>query len=883
MFDTSSTTGLTDTNTTSFLVKDMSNPPSSYLAPPYPAPTLSTNYGAAYPMYSSPYMPSPPPYRYRFPIRSPQQGDFIPQDTPDTMLSLERSSEPCEPSTVEELSSGTHLVQDSSDASIIQGDPDEEDTSTKYDVRRAFAERCRCSLNTCITAIVFLAVVLLLFLGSASKLLRMAGEEYQDSIPMINIRHWLLPRTTQTDDNTTTSAGPMKLVQCTSAACKWEGQYLMDKLNYSVDPCDDFYSHVCSADWFTDNHDANPYMYRASAALMQDFWKYLRGKRSSAPSFVRQVAFLARGCVEEIKVDSEWTAFRNILESLQISGWPYVSDVHDTEPHDVAKVADKFLGTSILVSPLLQERHPDREPELHIDSPPIFLRRYATLFPDERLRTYRNFVFNVMSVWKRPSQLTSNLSLEIVHLEHMMSQAAAHSSRSVPAIHKTKPVASFKALRHWDWVNYLSFFLQDAVPKPVTTNVVLLDPLYVEELSGILNHVKRRTLINYIGYRLAVTMSPLLPSGKADFMLQLSHQHQLGVGVPERLQACMFMLERAYPFGIYFLVWSMVLSKTKFLTSGATGFAEDMSRLEDTVRAEMKQIASTTVWMLQNESSIASSKIDRMKIQLIPDIHKLSLPDLSFPLSLPETGKFLQTYSKLLRFTRLQYWAARDFTHFRVPRTPTESSFLPGFSYDPQRNMLSLTPAIIAFVARLSQTFDALSVPFLVAPLLRGMFSTIDLRGSSVDANGIVRRWWSTNTEGKFLNRAWCVQDAFADGMRQYSKRHIESTLFLEENVVDSSVLRPLYDVFLNFANREELMATIPGQPLNLTFRKLFFINYATMFCEPARDASHGRRQLQFKTAVPSQLRVNVPMSLSGAFAEVFGCATESRHTCAFW
>ncbi|XP_064470364.1 endothelin-converting enzyme-like 1 [Ornithodoros turicata] len=743
------------------------------------------------------------------------------------------------------------------------------------------------NLGWLLLAFSLVLVLVFLLLGISTRMIREPGEYKVDGNALSVVKNLpTLPSSSRAPNTDPwTSRRDTEVVTCTSDVCQWEGKYLNGNLNYSVNPCVDFYSHVCSAKWYSGKRALGVYTSRASGAVLRSLRDFLKSVRAnfSSNSFLNQAAAFSRGCMSRPS-DSAWPIFGSILSDLGIAGWPLRIDLPETRPHDVARVMDKLLGTSTFVTVSLHQRSWDNKVELHVDSPPIFLRRFLAVAPKRDNVTYTEYVYKVLSLREEVSDKALELATEIVKLEEAMSDAAAPSSGNLPVVQATRPLNSFKTLPNWDWTQYFSYFIQ-GTPRLVLGKISILDRNYIDQLAVILTNVRQRTLINYIGYRLIIYMSPLLPAGRTHFILPISHPVQTTRGVPERLAACMFMLERVYPFGVRALTWSAMMRKSKSLHLDSLG--DDFRRIRDVVRYEMKRAAVSAPWLNNNESHVATSKVDGMKIELIPRKELLALPAMTFQKDVPVRGRVLLAYYKLLRFVHTQYWTSGDRTHFHDPIIPRESVFQPGSFYDHQRNVLTLSPATVAFVARISHYFEATSVPFLLTPIVRGMFAAMDGRSTSVDVDGGVHKLLSMNSQGRFLTRAKCVQETFLRGAKALTKNDGDESLFLYENVADGAALQPLYNVFLKFAHRKNNLGIVRGLRGDVTMQRLFFLNYASMFCEHARSGMHLKKVLQRKAFVPGMLRVNGPLKRFKAFAKVFECAYDTpmnpNHSCTLW
>ncbi|KAL3219796.1 hypothetical protein MRX96_005563 [Rhipicephalus microplus] len=472
----------------------------------------------------------------------------------------------------------------------------------------------------------------------------------------------------------------------------------------------------------------------------------------------------------------------------------------------LAAKAEKMLGFSTLVSVSLRERPTTHEIMLHVNSPPILLRLYKDAFPGKDIKAYGEFIFEVLSLWNPGGNDILPSVLEIMDLEERISIAASHSARSVPVLHVTLAIDTIRSYPHWNWQSYFQHFLDGNMGQHSSSKVALLDPVYFNHLSSILAHARARTLLNYVGFKLVVFLSPLLPSNKADFMVPVSYHHH-----PRH-------------------------------------------------------------WRLEATGGMHTT------------------PSVKFPIALQTSDNvsFIEAVYNTQRSLRQKYWRSNDLNLFHEPVTATYSAFVPGFVYEPDRNELSVSPVTVDFIVGISRHPDAVSVPFFLGEVLRGMFSAMSIRGSTIDADGDLRHWWTSTTEDRFVERAKCLQDSFADETRRYIQEELrDKFVFMEENVQDGAVLRPLYNVHRWVTKNSGPAGPFPGQAKGLSPSKLFFINWASTFCEPEQPQGVARDRVHFKISVPPRTRLNVALSRFQPFSTVFKCPVGSGMNptkgCSFW
>ncbi|KAK8763432.1 hypothetical protein V5799_033960 [Amblyomma americanum] len=441
----------------------------------------------------------------------------------------------------------------------------------------------------------------------------------------------------------------------------------------------------------------------------------------------------------------------------------------------------------------------------------------------------------------------------------------------LPYDNRTATIKELQRRNAWHWLTYLNYLLEDAgVQFHRQSSVIVLDREYVSRLALQLSKFSGKTLLNYLGYALIVKFSPLLPSD-VDFVIPLSHDNYLET-VPERLQACVHMMEDLCPYFV------RKMARMTFGRENATTprwhYDEEMHRLLYLVRESMKQTVQRAPWLSQVEVDAASQKVEKLRVDFLAARESEEQVNAYYPqfVSPFPTNDALLGYYKLLNETMSFYWITNS--SYDLDARYQSSSLVAGeVEYIPERNLLFVPHGLIAFANNISETFDPLFIPLIVPALLRGMFAAVDRRGSTVNVQSQVVNWWSSPSRAKFASKLQCFQDQYAAEMHAALSVEVDEDFFLDENVADNAVLHPLHDVYrkaMHLSRRMPRDSRVPGLE-SLTTDKLFFVNYAVAHCDRVSSNLY-RRQVLYKESVPAMLRVNVPLKNYPKFAETFKC-----------
>ncbi|XP_040070599.2 neprilysin-1-like [Ixodes scapularis] len=666
---------------------------------------------------------------------------------------------------------------------------------------------------------------------------------------------------------------------CDSDVCLWQGRQLYEKFNTSVEPCNDFYGYVCgSRNWYRSHQriDTRPYRVHSVAQLMYDLrnlFAHLQRARAAEYArhptlFTNQLLFFLGNCTDAEKKESLWVTLKSIYTENLIEGWPFKKDSRVMRISDVTKVLDKYIGLNSFVKVSLMKDLEEDEYKVHLEAPQLPLQRHQLIYTNESVADYAKRIEKLLSIFTDHDM--SKAAEDIVQLEQRLLQIVV-PRRFTPFDNRTSTIKELQRRNMWHWLTYLNFIMEDAgVQFHRQSSVICLDKEYVSKLALTLRKFSLKTLLNYVGYTLMVKFSPLLPN-EVDFLIPLSHDNYVET-VPDRLQACLHMLEDLCPHWIRKLA-RMTFSKEN-VTSPSWHYDEEMNKLLYLIRETMKQSVLRSPWLNQVEVDAAAQKIDKLRVEFLGARESEAEMNAYYPqfVSAFPPNNPLLGYYKLLNETRSFYWITNS--SFDLDARYQTSAFVAGVvEYKPERNVLFIPHGLIAFANNISQTFDPLFVPLIAPAILRGMFSAVDRRGSTVNARNQVVGWWAPESRDQFEKRLRCFQDQYSSEAQTLLASDYDEDCYLDDNVADNAVLPPLHDVYLkamHLARPLPRNTRVPGLE-SLTTDKLFFVNFAVSHCDSVRPGLF-QRQIQYKYSVPAQLRVNVPLKNYPKFAEAFRC-----------
>ncbi|CAN8005670.1 unnamed protein product, partial [Ixodes pacificus] len=668
--------------------------------------------------------------------------------------------------------------------------------------------------------------------------------------------------------------------ECRSDACLWQSRLIYDKINQSIAPCEDFHAYVCSDRWYAESLDVQerPYTVSGPGLLILDVAKYLLRQAdrpaNSHPAFIKQLAAFLRGCIHQANASKglpSWGQVTEIMDTFSLTGWPFLTDPEGVKFQAVLMKVDKDLAIFPIVSVSLRKRFENEGYMLHLDSPKLTLVRHQMAYLEEGLQEYRKkYIECALSLLGSKANMDRTAD-DVFELERRLDEASLPARKFVSVLNLTIPIVNLKRTGHLEWETYLVHL------RPGSDKVVVMNSAYIEKLSGILTSTALSTLLNYVGFRILVSLSPFL-SKEAGFLVPLSYDDHIP-GYSSRLQACVHQLERLYPYGTRKVAR---LSMGKAVLEQVL-YDHNLDSLVRNVKSAMIQTVAHAPWLTQTEADIATRKIQNLEVDFIGA--KEHMDTVAKYYDTKTEAKFtanstLSDYVTLLNEATARYWRSKDNADYDARYHV--SCLRPGFEYNAARNSLYMPYGVVASQHRASQsTIPAILTPFIVPYLVQGMYEAIDDRGSTMNVRSMPESWWSSESLLRYRKQQRCFAESYLQHMLRFGAFQGAPMIpFIRRMMAENAALQPSLEVYSRaLAEPHSRNFRVPGLPA-MTPDMLFFVNFAASHCDAVRNTGDigalARRQVQHRVALPSVLRVNVPLRNFDSFAEVFSCAKGS-------
>lgn len=701
---------------------------------------------------------------------------------------------------------------------------------------------------------------------------------------------------------------PTEPKECLKPECILTAARIINNMDTTVDPCDDFYQFTCG-NWMEEN--VIPEDKTRISTFDSIFKKNINILRNSLESEYKPSANLTK---EEQEIDKiTFTQLQNIYntcmntEAIETQGveplTKLLQKLFSSKAELLKKIrnVDEFSG---FISALhaygfstffdMGISSDQKDPDINV----IYLGQSGLGLPskeyyeeEETLAEYEKVINQMFTNYFEENHEKTNLGKLVVEFEKKLAKV------TVPSQDMQDPKATYneftikKLNKDYPSINWTKYFksrfkgIDDQGLINDDTLVIVNAPTFFEGLTKLIDQKELdvESIIYYIYWNVIRVYGKYL---NEEFQEPLKKLRKILTGVqidPPRYEYCVRIVD-----GMMGMAASKLFIEKAFAGDSKEAAEKTIEYIKEAMNFRIPQMT----WLDRKTRNLAIQKVFALT-------NKIGYPD--FVLKPNEVRD---------EYANLEISDSDFFVNIVNSNTWDIEKNLKDIKKKVDRSKWEMTPQTvnayynpplneIVFPAGILQTpFFNSKDPYYLnyggigAVVGHELTHAFDNNGRQYDFKGRLNDWWSNSTLEEFTKLTQCFIDqyeSFTIEDKKGKKYHVNGKLTLGENLADNGGLARAYEAWKISLEKDEASKShnqyLPGLS-QYTFDQLFYISFGQIWCSKSRPESAVQR-IRTDPHSPPQHRVNGAVSNSEHFAQTFACAKDApmnpEKKCSIW
>merc|ERR1740123_2445462 len=624
---------------------------------------------------------------------------------------------------------------------------------------------------------------------------------------------------------------------CETPGCIGVSHMLLENMDQSVSPCDDFYQFVCGG---FEEHVAIPddrSSWSQFSVIDKELQQQLRALLESAappaeaPVF-KKVRSVYHACMNEPLIEE--IGLQPLKDKLRsMGGWPVLGG-NDWKEDDFSwiettyKFRENSYSTDLLIDFSIGTDIKNSSWRV-IDIDQASLGQAQTYLSkglsDKTVSAYYKYMVNVAVLLGAErsvatSELRDSLEFEIELARASMPREMRRDSNRMYNPMMIRDLKEFAPMV--PWLEYINKILTPEILVVKDTERVILDePGYLKNLTEILKRTPKKTIANYMFFRAASSSLGFFTEAARKVQEDYSQELTGTTSKTPRWKQCVGTAS-----GIFSSVVGHLYVKKHFKEEAK----RSMDAMVRDIRAEMDVILKEIQWMDDKTRVRAREKLRTMR-------EYIGYPDELLQVHL------LEEVYKDLEISPLKHFE----NSIQFPAGILQGNF---FGAD--------RPAYMNYGA----------IGWVIGHEITHGF---DDQGRTFDSTGNLANWWEKSTEDNYLDKAQCIIWQYGN----YTARppvsiNLNGINTQGENIADNGGIKEAYNAYQSWMKRNGEEPKLPGFT-KFTPKQMFWISAGNTWCSKYRPLALERR-IRTGAHSPGPFRVKGPFSNSPDFSRDFGC-----------
>ncbi|GFU09355.1 endothelin-converting enzyme homolog [Nephila pilipes] len=675
---------------------------------------------------------------------------------------------------------------------------------------------------------------------------------------------------------------PKYVKYCISRACVKTAANILNFMDQSVNPCEDFYQYACG-DWIKSNplreNKTSLSRFEKLSENNDRVLKYVLADRNFTlkSKAEKKARIFFHSCLNDTRIEE--LGAQPMLDLLKkVGGWAISGqfNITDWNFQEMFELLHNQYGAPSFYQWLITEDLKNSsQNSLTIDQAGLILssRNYYLnkTMNGKILRAYLSYMTKIGVLLGGKENTTRLLMQDVIEFEIKLAEITTpeEEKRDYNAIYKKITINQLQKLA--PFIKWKQFFNSafKMVGREIYSPqaVVLLDLPYIQKLSNLVTQylsqsLGRVTLVNYLAWRLVHSKVPLLSIPFREAGADLSLALLGSVEKKTRWKTCIAAVDNSIGFALS----SMYIRKS-FLHDSKTL----VNNMIDEIKTAFKENFPLIDWMDSETRNLSVDKVDSVTDMVgYPEYitHPNKLDEIYDGLEFNET-EYFKNHLNQLHFEIVRNMKKLDLLANRNEWSMTPSTV--NAYYSPPLNHIVI-PAGILQPPFYDLTFPK-SVNFGSIGVVMGheLTHAFDDQGRLYDKHGNLHQWWKNSTIQNFQQRSKCFIDQYSNYEVQGMK--LNGLLTLGENIADNGGLKASFHAYQNWIAKNHAELPLPG--LNLSTNQLFFVAFAQTWCSVSTPENQ-RHDVLTNVHSPAKYRVIGTISNSVDFAREFKCPSKS-------